>query len=121
MLERFNRTFLEMLRDLSAVFPTDPDLKLYQMAVRTTILVNEAMVRDIVHSYVAVPYGDRLMQKDESFFLTFDYSEVAAGDQEIMAIVQKLRDLWVHLNGDNKEAVWRYLRMLILLDRKMEQ
>lgn len=121
--EVFNTKFMDLVKDLAKVFPGDQDFKIFPTTVRMAICANENLVRSVFHEKAAIPYKDKILAKDESFFLEHGYGDItddvasAGGNAE--DIIAKLKGCWAQLNEDNKVLIWKYLHLLILLDDKI--
>lgn len=116
-LSKFNDTFQEMIKDLIQVYPDDSDFRFYQLAVRGGLMADEYIVNRVFHENIH-SFEDKILDRDESFFLEKDYKEFESF-QDVTAIVSKLKNCWKTLTPDNKDVVWKYLKVLILLDKKI--
>lgn len=118
-LERFNTTVKEFIQDLMTVFPNDSDFEMMQLGVSTAMFTSEALVQSMFHEKVVIPYETHILQKDATFFLKNSFEELK--DEGAMAdqLIQKLKSCWVDLDEHNRDMVWKYLRVLILLDKKI--
>lgn len=120
-LTKFNQLFCDMVGELVTVFPSDPELRLYKFAVDTTIASDAYYVSRMFNEYIATPYGDKIQLKDETFFVEKDYTEYAYGDQNTLDVFKKLKTCWMDLNEDNRAAIWKYLTVMLNLNKKIYQ
>jgi hypothetical protein len=113
----FNSKMQEFIRDLSDAFPDMQDFKLCKNALNLAVSFSPEKPQKIFHIYVAVPYETEIIEKDEGFFLAHDFREVLMdGDFDI---VDRIRSVWHRMSEDNKFIVWKYMQVLLLLDKKM--
>ena len=121
-LERFNAVFVEFLDDLTHLFPGDSELGLMQLAVRAASVATPTLLQSGFHEFVAEPFGDRVLDRDEAFFLAKDDYDQHVSDAtvDIAALVQKIKAGYGRAASEDRAAVWRYLRTLVLLSRKVE-
>lgn len=119
-LQRFNTVFVEFLDDLAHLFPNDGELSLMQLAVRAASLASPHLLQAGFHEYVVIPFGDRVLARDEAFFLAKDDYEKHAtdADVDVGAMVQKIKDGYLRAADADRDAVWRYLRTLVQLSRR---
>ena len=117
-LGNFNKTFKEFMTDLIRSFPDDPDLKMYKMAITATILMNEGMVMGVFKEKVIDPYSDKILAKDNAFFMENNYNELQGEFSEASAIIQKLKGYWSGMSTEDREIVWRYFIVLVRLGQK---
>lgn len=124
LLQVFNEKFIEMLKDLSKVFSADPEFKLYLASARMILLTDENAIREVFHDEVVVPFEKHILDRDEAFFLTKDYKEYAgqmgSAGADANRVITKLKTCWTSLNEENQDVVWKYLHLLVLLDKKMK-
>jgi hypothetical protein len=118
-LEKFNQTFQEFLADFSKTFPNDTQLSMYQLGLRGVFLADPNIVQTVFHDSVCVPYADKILAKDEAFFLENSYSEIQANVSNALDVIDKVKSYWSQLDTTNKDVVWKYLKVLVHLDRKI--
>ena len=121
LVECFNAKIKEFARDLSCLFPDDADIAAMKSGVAMSVLVDEAKPARLFHQHVTVPHGARLLERDEQFFLTADESQVTEeGDSAFgTSLIARLRTYWKEMGIENREVVWTYFKVLVLLSHNM--
>ena len=125
MLECFNRKLTEFGRDLASLYPSDPDILSFKASLACMLLVDPKKPERLYHTYVSNPYGQRLLSRDESFFLTSNEIESALESHAVefpemtQALLSKLREYWSQMREGDKTAVWNYFKVLTLLSSKL--
>lgn len=119
--EKFNQTFSEFMEDIIRVFPNDSDFRMYHIALQTALMLDESIVQEVFHEKVVIPYGDKILARDNSFFLTHDYSDVKSEYKQANEVIEKIKTAWVSMSTDNQEVVWKYFKVLVLLDQKISK
>lgn len=117
-LEKFNNTFNEFIDDIINLFPKDADLRMYKNMLLAALCVNDQVLITLFKESVVEKYGPQLLAKDESFFLNHDYSEYTM-NEEYHAIINKIRSYWSSMNEENRNTIWKYFKVLILLSKKI--
>lgn len=115
-INKFNETFEDLIDDLIQVFPNDSEFRFYKVALKTGLMADKTIVSKFFHEK-AQHMSDKILNKDEQFFLDKDYEEL--NEKDGGAIVNKLKRCWTSLSDDNKETVWKYLKVLVLLNKKI--
>ena len=114
-LEVWNGKFAELLEDLTVLFGDDPDLLL----LRTGFALARAAAKDsawrVFRDHVEVPYGAKVLAKDESFFMTF----VLGDDTRVLGIVDRVRRAWKDLSPANRDVIWQYFTLLVQLSARV--
>jgi len=113
----FNLKFEEFLTDLVETYPEETDLQAMRNMLDWSIkFLGVRVPQEMFNTCVAIPYGDKIMKKNEDFFLEeCDYSNKQYVD---INIVNKLKSKWRGLSPDNKEVVWKYMHVLMLINNK---
>ena len=120
-IDLFNTKFREFVADLVKVFPEDSELKLLQKGISLILVVNERLVLNIYRDRVLIAFGDKLMERNEEFFLENNYQDIQKDVEDGARIIEKVKGFWKTLDPDNKEVVWKYLQVLLMLCKKVEE
>jgi hypothetical protein len=124
-LENFNNKLGEFLGELADTFPEINDLRLLKSSFSLMRNLSERTPQKMFDAHVAGPFGDKINRRDESFFLNFDYTDVVASiavdsseAEQGLDIIGKLKTIWHTLDATNKDAIWKYLTVLMFLNGK---
>lgn len=119
-IDKFNAILQEFLDDLIKVFPSDAELRMASLATRGLAMASPATLHEGFRERVVVPYGERIIAKDVSFFLEeADYSAVTSDLSDATRIVDKVKRMFKNMTENDQAVVWKYMRMLVLLSRKI--
>lgn len=117
-LDAFHKIFMELLNDLSVIKPNDSSLMWVKAAVN---LITKQMLAEQFMEYVDI-YSDKILKKDETFFLDELHKEV---DKESFAgqEIAKVRSIWQDpaTTDDTKKCIWNYFIILVTLGKKITQ
>lgn len=116
--ESFNNKLGEFLNDLIATFPEMNDLKVLKTGLQLAKTIDLKMPQKVFDEHVAGVYEQQILEKDEQFFLAQDYHHVASVHGIDLDIISKLKHIWTTLDSENQTVIWKYLHVLILLNRK---
>ena len=115
-LTAFNNLVIKFNDDLIMTFPEENDFKVYKRGI---MMINSANAKKICSLYknYMILYRTKIEEKDESFFLLNDYTEIVNNikSEGVEGIIQKLKNYWNVLSSSNKEKIWEYLLSLIKL------
>jgi hypothetical protein len=118
-LHKFNSTFKEFLDDTKSVFPNDEEMVMYNTTIRAAMCIDNRMVLNIFRESVIEPFGDKILARDETFFIKRDYSDFTYSNVEYDAFIEKIKTYWGEMNAENRDIVWKYFKVLILLSKKI--
>lgn len=119
LLDIFNQKLLEFVADLIDVCPEIKTLKKFKLSVSMTILAKKEIPEDVFYNSVVVPYAEKVMQRDDEFFLTESY--VTSPVLAEFNIVDQLKGAWRTLDDRNKEIVWNYMQILLIISNKIRK
>tara|TARA_B100000963_G_scaffold147485_1_gene128384 strand:+ start:7107 stop:7502 length:396 start_codon:yes stop_codon:yes gene_type:complete len=117
----FTTQLLNLMKTLSNRFPDDKDISLGITGVEQLKAVNQKKVVDMFVLY-CYKFREEVMKKNDDFFLERDFitedlgkdSDSSSGTQ----IMNNLKRHWGELDSDEKDAIWKYLQVLMTLSDK---
>lgn len=120
LLHKFNTTFQNMADDLVNTFPDDTEFPLYQLALKGMLMADETMLQRMFHDQVTMKYESMIMDRDEQFFLRQDFCQKDGDWAQTYQLITKLKNCWLTLTDENKDTIWKYFKVLVLLDKKID-
>ena len=115
-LSAFNNLVIKFNEDLIYTFPEENDFKVYKRGIMMINSANAKKICNLFKDYMIL-YRNKIIDKDESFFLTNNYTEIVNQVQSegVEGIIMKLKGYWTTLSDSNKKTIWDYLNSLIKL------
>lgn len=111
----FNNLVIKFIDDLISTFPEENDFKIYKRAIQMLNSANSKKFCQLFKNYILI-YKKCILNKDETFFLTTNYSEVIKKKTDTLDnLIIKLKGYWKTLTNSNKEKIWEYFHSLIKL------
>jgi hypothetical protein len=111
----FNNHFSEFVTDIQSVFPEDPDILTAKNALLAIRKANPKLLVKIWIKYVYTPYKSQIEEGDINFFLTKDYSnDLAINDNadKIMESIDRLRKPVKEMSSENQAKTMKYIQNL---------
>jgi hypothetical protein len=114
---QFNKIMNKFLDELQQILPEEKDIIIFKSQVDVTIMINPNKILQSFIKY-AYPYKQHIMEKNESFFLGNGVSV----KQDYISDAIHLTELWkTKLSDANKEVVWKYFQVMIIIAEKTIQ
>lgn len=111
---RFNKMVNNFLDELQTILPDEKDIVIFKSQLDVTAMINPHKILQSFILYV-YPYKKYIMEKKEEFFLGNNISL----KKDYMTEAIHLTDLWkTKLSNENKEVVWKYFQVMIILSEK---
>lgn len=107
--------FREFLDQLTLLFPEDDEIPAYKTGLALLQKTNPLLVPREVVNHVS-PFEEIIRNKDEKFFLEYEFSEYQDGT--IDKVIGKVKGLWGTLTDANKTAIWNYITILLDLAKR---
>lgn len=120
--ECFNTKLDEFLKDLNVAFPELADVKVLRNGLKLATALDKKMPQIYFNQNIANVYEKHILNKNEDFLLNHDYADLTTDKTNgiDLDIVGKIKQLWCQMDEENKEAVWKYLQVLVLLNKKCQ-
>jgi len=118
LMNAFFDQFISFVNELSQMYPDDADLSL----AKTTLSFMKTTQPKLVINYVkdnVLKFEEKIMNKDESFFMSYDYNEYSS--EVDMNVFKKLKDYNAQLSPASKENIWKYVQNITRLCKAIIQ
>ena len=109
-----NLKLQEFVDDLLASYPGVTDIRVMKTMLNLTVAMDIKLPQDMFNRCVVIPYEQQILAKDECFFLEEAYDPQYAD----INIIEKLKGIWKTLPAEDKEIVWKYFQVLLVLNRR---
>jgi hypothetical protein len=111
-VDAFYDQYEDLLQQMAAVFPEDPDWARYRTGLAVVRRANPMVLVGKTWEYVS-PYESEIRSRNDSFFLTETLAE-----GPIVQTIAKLRDMWQQLTPHNRSIVWDYITNITYLAKR---
>lgn len=118
--ERFNEQSYDFMKELSNTFPQIQEFGTFKNALNLVRNVNVKKPQEFFQNFISANYKDVLLNKDESFFLQEEKFGLSDTKEYWYDFIKKLKQIWTTLSDENKEVIWKYFHVLIILSDKCE-
>jgi hypothetical protein len=116
LIDTFFNQFNDFLKQLENMYPNDTDFPVFLTTLDLLKSTNPMLVVKFVKENIVDLYKDKILNKDETFFLDQDYTK--HGDVDLN-IVQKLKKYVKDMSPNSKDVVWKYIELLMKLSMKI--
>jgi hypothetical protein len=116
LIDTFFNQFTDFLKQLENMYPDDTDFPVFITTLDLLKSTNPMLVVKFVKENIVDSYKDKILNKDESFFLDQDYTK--HGDVDLN-IIHKLKKYVKDMSSNSKDVVWKYIELLMKLTIKI--
>jgi hypothetical protein len=117
-IDTFNSLFFDFLNDLSVLFPNDRTLSFCKSSASAIRMVDAKFIVKEFKAGIA-PFTDRILKKDEEYFMKSEFVENFGNDHYIINEINRVINIWKDPNTtkDTKKMVWDYVLKLTKLSK----
>lgn len=119
-LTAFNNTIQQLIDDLINYFPEDNDYKLFESSFKMLRQANPRKVLELFKTHI-LKHKNYILDENESFLLEYDYLQSNTNIQDMNYaenLMLRIKDNWRLIDDKNKQAIWKYFKVLIVLSEK---
>lgn len=117
LISAFFEQFVSFSKELCAMYPDDADFSLFANTLGLMKMTNPSMVVKYVADNV-LQYEDKIMSKDESFFMQNEFSEYKTDID--MNVFSKLKQYVENMSASSKDHVWKYIQNIVRLTKAIQ-
>ena len=117
-LGMFNNKLIGFFEDLQATFPEERDIKLALEAIQGAKKINPKLILDLFRENVAKPLRDDILNEDEDKVIAYAKLVISAQFNEMSPALMIFDKHWPSMSEHIKEAIWKYMKVLVLLSEK---
>lgn len=119
--ELFNTKVHEFLKDLVNTFPNVQEFKKFKSGVILMENMDVKRPQMMFKEFVLSKYRDAIMNKDKDFLLSEKSYELTSTRKDYWEdFIKMLRDLWHSLDEPNREVIWKYFHVFVVLSDKCD-
>ncbi len=115
----FNNKLIGFFEDLYATFPEERDIKLALEAIQGAKKINPKLILDLFRENVAKPLRDDILKEDEDKVIAFAKVVIASQFNEMSPALMIFDKHWPNMSEGNRDAIWKHLKVLVLLSEKI--
>jgi hypothetical protein len=114
----FNNKLITFFEDLQESFPEERDIKTSLEALRGAKKINPKLLLDVFYENVTRPLRDQILAEDEEKVISYAKKAIQSQFNEVSVALMIFDKHWPTMSENNKEAIWKYMKVLVLLSEK---
>jgi hypothetical protein len=117
--ELFNEKLSEFFKDIIESFPEIIEFKRFKSGLTLLKNVDPKSPQNIFNNYVVTKFNEAIIKKDDSFFLeNNDFGIVSTRKDYWIDFINQLKSIWKTIDQENKDVIWKYFQVLLILSEK---
>lgn len=126
--DTFNKNLEKFLADLTTNFPDIKEFKQLKTGIILTKNFNEKSPEKIFRKNIVENFRNEIIAQNDQFFLNSsvykcidDNNFKNIDNAQFIKLFEKLSSIWENLDNFNRQTVWRWLKLLIVLSDKLNK
>jgi hypothetical protein len=120
-LSQFCNTLIRFFDELKDTFPEEREIRLALETIQNAKKINPGLVRDMFYEHVTSPLRDPILKEDDQAIIAYARGKISHQFNEILPAIAIFDKHWATLSDDNRQAIWKYLKVLIVLNQKARE
>lgn len=117
-LSAFCNQLVRFFEELTDTFPEERDIRVALEAIQGAKRINPVLVRDMFFEHVVRDLKDAIAQENVEAIIAYANKKIATQFNEILPALAIFNKHWSTLDKSNQDAIWKYLKVLIVLCEK---
>jgi len=120
-LTMFCNTLIRFFEELKDTFPEERDIKLALETIQNAKKINPGLIRDMFYEHVTGPLREPILKEDDVAIVSYAKTKIATQFNEMLSAIHIFDKHWVTLSDDNRQIIWKYLKVLVTLNMKARE
>ena len=120
-LTAFNTQLDRLIENLIQYFPENGDFKKFDTICKLLQKTHPRKLMELFTSHITIKYKEHILEKNEDFFLNNTFQEEKANvsnENYANELIKRLKDNWNQIDDKNKDIIWKYFQVLVVLSEK---
>jgi len=117
-LSAFVNQFIRFFQDLTETFPEEKEIKMALEAIEGAKKINPRLVLDLFYEHVFIDLAESIRNEDVEHIIQVGKRKISTQFNEIMPALSIFQNHWPTLDQGNRDAIFKYLKVLVVLCEK---
>lgn len=117
-LSAFCNQLVRFFEDLIETFPDERDIKSGLEVIQGARKINPRMLLEMFYEHIAKELSTAVMNDDVETVIQYGKAKIHGTFNEMMPALAIFDKHWGNLSSANREAIWKYLKVLMILCEK---
>jgi len=109
---------IAFFRDLHETYPEEKEIKAALDSIEAAKKVNPRLVHDLFSTHIYTPLRDTILAEDLDGVLAYTRMAIQTQFNEIYPALTIFDKYWGEMSDANRSAIWKHLKVLVLLCEK---
>ena len=109
---------IAFFRDLHETYSEEKEIKSALSSIEAAKKVNPRLIHDLFSEHVYKPLRDEIMAEDVDKIVAYTKIAIQTQFNEIYPALTIFEKYWGEMSDSNRSAIWKHLKVLVLLCEK---
>jgi hypothetical protein len=114
-LSAFNSQLIKFFEDLSETFPEEKEIRAALEGLQFARKSNPRLILDMFYEHIAKDLRTAILEENVDKIIEFGRLKISQQFNEIMPALSIFDKHWSTLSDANRNIIWKYLKVLIVL------
>jgi len=114
-LSAFNSQLIKFFEDLSETFPEEKEIRAALEGLQFARKSNPRLILDMFYEHIARDLRTAILEENVDKIIEFGRLKISKQFNEIMPALSIFDKHWSTLSDANRNIIWKYLKVLIVL------
>ena len=120
-LGAFNTQLIRFFQELKETYPEEKSIRMASDAIEGVKKINPKMILDLFWEHVYLELNEGIVREDEAFVIEHAKKKISGEFNEMSAALIIFDKHWLAMTDANRQAIWKYLKVLCLLAEKAKE
>ncbi len=117
-LGAFNTQLIRFFQELKETYPEERDIRMALEAIEGAKKINPKLILDMFWEHVYRDLNEAIAREDEEAVVGYAQSKIRGEFNEMSAALIIFDKFWPAMSDANRQAIWKYLKVLCILCEK---
>lgn len=117
-LTTFGNMLVRFFEELRDTFPEEKEIKAALETIQNAKKINPRLILDMFYENIATPLREAIAKEDFESVIMYAREKINVQFNEILPAIAIFDRHWGNLGDANRQAIWKYLKVLIILGDK---
>lgn len=118
LLGAFNNQLIRFFEELTETYPEEKDIRFGLEALQGAKKINPKLILDLFYEHVYREAHEMIETENETAILQFAHNKITNQFNEMSAALVIFDRHWSTMTDANRDAIWKYLKVLCVLCAK---
>jgi hypothetical protein len=117
-LTTFGNMLVRFFEELRDTFPEEKEIKAALETIQNAKKINPRLILDLFYENISIPLREAIANENFEEVVTYARQKINVQFNEILPAIAIFDRHWGTLADANRQAIWKYLKVLVVLGDK---